>query len=46
VWAVDVNERALLLAGENAARLGVGDRVSAVLRAGRLGILDRTALAS
>ena len=27
-------------------KLGVGDRVSAVLRAGRLGILDRTALAS
>ena len=29
VWAVDVNERAVLLAGENAAALGVGDRVHA-----------------
>jgi 16S rRNA G1207 methylase RsmC len=27
VWAVDVNERALLLARENAAGLGLGDRV-------------------
>ena len=27
VWAVDVNERALLLAGENAQSLGVADRV-------------------
>ena len=27
VWAVDVNQRALLLARENAAALGVGDRV-------------------
>lgn len=31
VWCVDVNERALLLARENAARLGVADRVRAVL---------------
>jgi 16S rRNA G1207 methylase RsmC len=31
VWAVDVNERALLLARENAEALGVGDRVRAVL---------------
>jgi 16S rRNA G1207 methylase RsmC len=31
VWAVDVNERALLLAGENAAALGFADRVRAVL---------------
>jgi 16S rRNA G1207 methylase RsmC len=30
VWAVDVNERALRLCGENAAVLGVGDRVHAV----------------
>jgi 16S rRNA G1207 methylase RsmC len=30
VWAVDVNERALLLAAENATSLGVGDRVHAV----------------
>jgi 16S rRNA (guanine1207-N2)-methyltransferase len=29
VWAVDVNERALLLAAENASRLGVADRFSA-----------------
>jgi 16S rRNA (guanine1207-N2)-methyltransferase len=29
VWAVDVNERALLLARENAASLGVADRVRA-----------------
>jgi 16S rRNA G1207 methylase RsmC len=27
VWAVDVNERALVLTGENAASLGVADRV-------------------
>jgi len=31
VWAVDVNERAVLLANENAAALGVGDRFTAVL---------------
>jgi 16S rRNA (guanine1207-N2)-methyltransferase len=31
VRAVDVNERAVLLANENAAALGVGDRFSAVL---------------
>jgi 16S rRNA (guanine1207-N2)-methyltransferase len=31
VTAVDVNERALLLAAENAERLGVGDRFRAVL---------------
>ncbi len=30
VWAVDVNQRALLLAQENAAALGVRDRVHAV----------------
>ncbi|HSS68745.1 MAG TPA: methyltransferase [Nocardioidaceae bacterium] len=30
VWAVDVNERALRLCGENAAALGVDDRVRAV----------------
>jgi 16S rRNA G1207 methylase RsmC len=30
VWAVDVNERAVLLAGENAAALGVSDRLHAV----------------
>lgn len=30
VWAVDVNERAVLLANENAARLGVADRHTAV----------------
>ena len=30
VWAVDVNERAVLLAGENAAAHGVGNRVRAV----------------
>lgn len=30
VWAVDVNERAVLLAGENAAALGVADRYTAV----------------
>jgi 16S rRNA G1207 methylase RsmC len=30
VRAVDVNERALLLANENATRLGIGDRFSAV----------------
>ena len=30
VWAVDVNERALLLAAENAAALGVADRFTAV----------------
>jgi 16S rRNA (guanine1207-N2)-methyltransferase len=29
VWAVDVNERALRLTAENAARVGVGDRVRA-----------------
>jgi len=31
VWAVDVNERAVLLANENAAALGVSDRFTAVL---------------
>jgi len=31
VWAVDVNERAVHLANENAASLGVDDRFSAVL---------------
>lgn len=31
VWAVDVNERALALARENAEAAGVGDRVRAVL---------------
>ncbi len=30
VWAVDVNERAVLLANENAAALGVADRFTAV----------------
>lgn len=30
VWAVDVNERAVLLADENAAALGVADRYTAV----------------
>ena len=30
VWGVDVNERAVLLANENAAALGVGDRYRAV----------------
>jgi 16S rRNA (guanine1207-N2)-methyltransferase len=30
VWAVDVNERAVLLANENAAALGVGGRFTAV----------------
>jgi 16S rRNA (guanine1207-N2)-methyltransferase len=30
VWAVDVNERAVLLANENAASLGVADRYTAV----------------
>ncbi|HSE10550.1 MAG TPA: methyltransferase [Nocardioidaceae bacterium] len=30
VWAVDVNERAVLLANDNAAALGVGDRYTAV----------------
>ncbi len=30
VWAVDVNERAVLLANENAAALGVTDRYTAV----------------
>lgn len=30
VWAVDVNERAVLLANENAATLGVSDRFTAV----------------
>ncbi len=30
VWGVDVNERAVLLANENAASLGVGDRFTAV----------------
>jgi 16S rRNA (guanine1207-N2)-methyltransferase len=30
VWAVDVNERAVLLANENAASLGVADRFTAV----------------
>ena len=29
MWAVDVNERALLLARENAAALGVGERLHA-----------------
>lgn len=31
VWGVDVNERALLLANENAERLGVADRFAAAL---------------
>jgi 16S rRNA (guanine1207-N2)-methyltransferase len=31
VWAVDVNERAVLLANENAAALGVADRYTAVV---------------
>lgn len=31
VWAIDVNERALLLTRENADALGVADRVSAVV---------------
>jgi 16S rRNA (guanine1207-N2)-methyltransferase len=31
VWAVDVNERAVLLANENAAALGVADRFTAVV---------------
>ena len=31
VWGVDVNERALLLANENAERLGVADRFTAAL---------------
>ncbi len=31
VWAVDVNERALLLANENATELGLADRFRAVL---------------
>ena len=31
VWAVDVNERAVLLANENAAALGLNDRYTAVL---------------
>lgn len=30
VWGVDVNERAVLLANENSAALGVGDRFTAV----------------
>ncbi len=30
VWGVDVNERAVLLAGENAVASGVGDRYAAV----------------
>jgi 16S rRNA G1207 methylase RsmC len=30
VWGVDVNERAVLLANENAAALGVADRFTAV----------------
>lgn len=34
VWAVDVNERAVLLAGENAATAGCGDRVHATTPAG------------
>lgn len=33
VWAVDVNERAVLLARENAAALGVHDRLHAVMPA-------------
>jgi 16S rRNA (guanine1207-N2)-methyltransferase len=33
VWGVDVNERALLLANENAASVGVADRYTAVLPA-------------
>jgi 16S rRNA G1207 methylase RsmC len=33
VWAVDVNERALLLARENAAALGLADRVVAAVPA-------------
>ena len=31
VWAVDVNERAVLLANENAGALGAADRVTAVM---------------
>jgi 16S rRNA (guanine1207-N2)-methyltransferase len=31
VWAVDVNERALQVAGENAAAIGVADRMSPTL---------------
>ena len=34
VWGVDVNERAVLLANENAASLGVGDRFTAVTPGG------------
>ncbi len=34
VWAVDVNERAVLLANENAAALGVADRLVATTPAG------------
>ncbi len=34
VWGVDVNERAVLLAGENAAALRVGDRFTATTPAG------------
>lgn len=34
VWAVDVNERAVLLANENAAALGVADRYTAVVPGG------------
>lgn len=34
VWAVDVNERAVLLANENAASLGVSDRFTAVTPGG------------
>jgi 16S rRNA G1207 methylase RsmC len=30
VWGVDVNERAVLLANENAASLGISDRLTAV----------------
>ena len=31
VWGVDVNERAVLLANENASRLGVADRYTAAV---------------
>jgi 16S rRNA (guanine1207-N2)-methyltransferase len=34
VWALDVNERALALAGENAVACGVGERVRPVVAAG------------
>jgi 16S rRNA G1207 methylase RsmC len=40
VWGVDVNERGLLLAAENAARLGVADRFRAVTPDGVPGDLE------